>query len=120
MSLYEFADKIEKATLSVSTHILDLWASADIRPSPRASTLPEISEEKPVLRSTPMPSYPDFKLSVWMERKVRRDVVSTRCIYDTLDHLTILVNRAARLYPLLQIMATKFIVVGLGLRDGLA
>ena len=97
MSLYEFADKIEKATLSVSIFFFDLWAPANIRPSPRASTLLEISEEKPVLRSTPMPSYPDFKLSVWMERKVRRDVVSTRCIYDTLDHLTILVNRAARL-----------------------
>lgn len=60
MSLYDYADKIEKATLSVSllNHDID---KTNIRPSPKASTSLEISEEKPVLRNTLMPSYPDFR-----------------------------------------------------------
>jgi hypothetical protein len=55
MSLYDYADKIEKATLSVS-HLIGISTAqeANIRPSPRASTSPVILEEKPVLKSTLM------------------------------------------------------------------
>lgn len=62
MSLYDYADKIEKATLSVSSPKYRM-NKANARPSPRASTSLEISEERPVLRNTLMLSYLDFRLS---------------------------------------------------------
>jgi len=62
MSLYDYADKIEKATLSVNSPQYRMNKAND-RPSPRASTLLEISEERPVLRNTLMLSYLDFRLS---------------------------------------------------------